>query len=260
MRNGIVLLAGAILALAGPVSAGTGAHNEEFHQTYALSASGRVALENINGDVHITGWDRNEVKVDAIKRADAQERLDDAKILVDAGQNAVNIRTRYPDHFDHRHPASVEYTLTVPRGVRLDEIKLVNGALDIHGVSGDVRASSVNGAIKAENLEGDAKLSTVNGTLEAMFERLDPAKSVSIHSVNGSIVLSVPVDARADFKADTVSGGISNDFGFGVERERIIGRHLSAALKGGGTRIRLNNVKGSISIVPVWHGRRVRFT
>src|SRR5579872_5956703 len=57
---------------------------EEFHHTYPMSANGRVELDNINGDVHISGWDRNEVKVDAVKYADSKERLDEAKIRVDA--------------------------------------------------------------------------------------------------------------------------------------------------------------------------------
>jgi len=30
---------------------------EEFHQTYPLSATGRVSLENINGGVQIKVWD-----------------------------------------------------------------------------------------------------------------------------------------------------------------------------------------------------------
>ena len=38
---------------------------EEFHKTVSLNASGRVSLENINGNVEITGWDRNEVQIDA---------------------------------------------------------------------------------------------------------------------------------------------------------------------------------------------------
>jgi hypothetical protein len=45
---------------------------EEFHQTYPFAANGRVSLSNINGPVHITAWDRNEVKLDAIKRANNQ--------------------------------------------------------------------------------------------------------------------------------------------------------------------------------------------
>ena len=49
-----------------------------------------------------------------------------------------------------------EYTLTVPRTVRLDEIKLINGQLDVNGVSGEVRASCINGRLEAEN--GDGKM------------------------------------------------------------------------------------------------------
>src|SRR5580698_4843008 len=70
---------------------------EEFHKTYAISAQGRVELDNINGAVHISTWDRNEVKVDAIKSAGTKERLDEARIEVDSGADYVSIATRYPD-------------------------------------------------------------------------------------------------------------------------------------------------------------------
>jgi hypothetical protein len=139
---------------------------EEFHQTYALAAEGTVELDNLNGAVHINVWDRNEVKVDAVKYAGTKERLDEAHIEVDAGPSNISITTRYPDH-DHtfnwgsrNNPAGVDYTLTIPRNARLDEIKLVNGALDITGVKGDVSASSFNGRVDAHNLGGRVELET----------------------------------------------------------------------------------------------------
>jgi hypothetical protein len=76
-----------------------------------LEAHGRVVLENINGDVHITAWDRNEVKVDAAKSAWSQERLDDARIVVDAHHGVISIKTRYPGQGDSEHPATVDYTV-----------------------------------------------------------------------------------------------------------------------------------------------------
>ena len=91
-----------------------GSYQEEFHQTYALEAQGRVMLENIHGDVHITAWDRNEVKVDAAKRAWSKELLDDACIVVDAHQGNISIKTRYPGQGDSGHPAIVDYTVRVP--------------------------------------------------------------------------------------------------------------------------------------------------
>ena len=42
---------------------------EEFHQTYPLSATGRVSLENINGGVQIKVWDRAALQLDAVKKS-----------------------------------------------------------------------------------------------------------------------------------------------------------------------------------------------
>src|SRR5579871_5588170 len=167
-----------ILAAGAHASDHRGSLTEEFHQTYAITSDGRIELDNINGDVHISSWDRNEVKVDAVKYADTKERLDEAKIEVDSGKDYLSVRTKYPGHNNnwnwgsHNNPASVEYTLTVPRTARLDEIKLINGALDITGMAGEVRASCINGRLEAQNLSGRAELSTVNGRLEAKFEQL----------------------------------------------------------------------------------------
>ncbi len=235
--------------------------HEEFERSYALAASGAVSLDNINGSVKVGVWDRDEVRIHAVKHASSRRELDDAAIVVDAHANSIRIRTCYGDRRRTTNRlASVEYQITVPRTARLDGFKLVNGPIDIEGVAGDVTASSVNGRVRAQRLGGEARLSTVNGSLEASFDRLDGSKTIQLQSVNGSIMLSIPHDARAEFEASSVSGAISNDFGLPVARGQFIGTHLGAVLRGGGTRIRLKSVNGAISIVPMAGGRRVRMT
>ncbi|HTS06569.1 MAG TPA: DUF4097 family beta strand repeat-containing protein [Candidatus Eisenbacteria bacterium] len=239
-------------ALTAHASDHRGALTEEFHQTYAITPDGRIELDNINGDVHISSWDRNEVKVDAVKYADTKERLDEAKIEVDARKDSVSIRTKYPDHDhnwtwgSHNNPASVEYTLTVPSGVSLDEIKLINGALDINGISGEVRASCINGRLDAHDLSGHAKLSTINGRLDARFSQL-ARKDIDLNSVNGGVELTIPSDSNAEVEASTVSGGISNDFGLHVS-SHMVGHSMRGELGSGGARIKISNVNGHIEI------------
>jgi len=239
-------------ALGAHASDHRGALTEEFHQTYAITPDGRIELDNINGDVHISSWDRNEVKVDAVKYADTKERLDEAKIEVNASKDSVSIRTKYPDHDhnwnwgSHNNPASVEYTLTVLRTVSLDEIKLINGALDVNGISGEVRASCINGRLEARDLAGRAKLSTINGKLDARFSRL-ARNDVELNSVNGGLELTIPSDSNAEVEASTVSGGISNDFGLHVSRH-MVGHSLRGELGSGGARIKASNVNGHIEI------------
>ena len=249
-----------ILALGAHASDHRGALTEEFHQTYALTADGRIELDNINGDVRISSWDQNQVKVDAVKYADTKERLDEAKIEIDSRNNSLSIRTKYPDHNQswnwgsRNNPASVEYTLTVPRTARLDEIKLINGALDINGVSGEVNASCINGHLEAHNLAGRARLSTINGHLDARFDQL-AGSSVELNSVNGSVELTIPSDSKAEIEASTVSGGINNDFGLHVNHHQFVGHNLRGELGSGGTRIRLSDVNGGIEIRHAQDGR-----
>lgn len=247
-------------ALGAHASDHQGALTEEFHQTYAITPDGRVELDNINGDVHISSWDRNEVKVDAVKYADSKERLDEAKIEIDSGKSHLSIRTHYPDH-DHtwnwgsrNNPASVEYTLTLPRTANLDEIKLINGALDVTGVHGEVRASCINGRLEAQDLSGRAKLETINGKLEAKFAQLSK-DSIELNSVNGSVDLTIPSDSNAEIEANTVSGRISNDLGLNVNRHQMVGQSMNGELGTGGTRIQLNNVNGRIEIHHAQDGR-----
>jgi hypothetical protein len=248
------------LALGAHASDHRGALTEEFHQTYALTADGRIELDNVNGDVHIASWDQNQVKIDAVKYADTKERLDEAKIEIDSGKDSLSIRTKYPDHDhnwnwgSHNNPATVEYTLTVPRGARLDEIKLINGSLDIVGVTGEVKASCINGRLEAHNLVGRAQLETINGHLDARFEAL-AGPSVELSSVNGSVDLTIPSDAKAQIEASTVSGGINNDFGLHVNRHQFVGHNLRGELGAGGIHIELKNVNGRIDIHHAQDGR-----
>lgn len=228
---------------------------EEFHQSYALTTTGRVSIANINGDVHINAWDSNQVRVDAVKRAYSPQRLSEVTIDVNNTADSVSIRTKYPERnqtFSSRNrednPASVEYTLTIPRGARIDGAELVNGSLDVQGVQGDVRASLVNGEVKANGLSGELKLATVNGAMEINVTGLAESRGVSLNSVNGPIVLIVPSGASAQVKASTVHGRITNDFGLTVNEGQYVGRDLEGQIGSGGPRIRLNNVNGSIAI------------
>ncbi len=222
---------------------------EEFRQTYPLDKQGKVRLDNVNGDVRIVTWDREEIKVEAIKRAKKQEHLDEVKIEVDAKADLIRIKTKYPDSKSRRNkdnPVNVEYVLTVPKQSRLDRINTVNGNVEIEKVSGDVEASSVNGNVTAAGLTAQVELSTVNGSVKATFAELK--KSVSLKSVNGSVTVALPSESNAKLSAHTVTGGISSDFGLPMKKHFPIGQNLDGKLGEGGPAIDLSTVNGGIRI------------
>jgi DUF4097 and DUF4098 domain-containing protein YvlB len=229
---------------------------EEFHQTYPLSATGRVSLANINGGVKIKVWDRAAVQVDAVKKAYRRDRLTEAQIEVTSTEEHIRVKTEYPDRDQnfrsgegrYDNPAIVEYVLTVPRKATLESIELVNGQLDIEGVEGNVKASSINGPVTARGMMGEARLTTVNGPLQATFTQLDETKPVSLGSVNGPLTLVIPSNSNASVRASTVHGSISNDWGVKVKHGEYVGHSLDAQIGTGGPRLKLSNVNGPIVI------------
>ncbi len=233
-------------------SAGLGKEREEIHQIHPLNADGQVQVDNVNGRVHISGWDRAEVQVDVVKRADRREDLEAVKIEIDAKPERIRIHTEYPKSKSgwwHRsNSTSVDYEIKVPEQAQLKSIRHVNGVLEIEGVHGAVDASTVNGQLAAKGLASDSHLETVNGAVEASFEKLEHVKSVSIKTVNGAVNVALPADADAELSAHTVNGGIHTPAGLAVKKHGLVGREAEAKLGKGGTQVRLQTVNGGIHI------------
>jgi len=215
----------------------------QFRHLYALHQHGRVAIVNPYGNVTITVWDRDAVLVEAIKHSPDPRRTEDVRIVVEPTADSLSIRTQYAGS-DAEHPTSVEYRITVPRGIHLESAILTNGQLSLNGLSGSVKASAVNGDIRASKLGGQVELSTINGQVEADFERTSRANPISLSSVNGPIHLTIPSGSGASVEARNLSGGIASDVGRVARTEA--GHRL--IVKGAGPQIHLHNVNGGISI------------
>ncbi|MEM6793791.1 MAG: DUF4097 family beta strand repeat-containing protein [Acidobacteriota bacterium] len=219
-------------------------------ETYELTPNGRISLQNLNGNVSIEGWDRDEVSLEAQIEASSRDSVDALKIEVDADPDRLRIETDSPNRRGGwgRDWARVNFTLKVPRGAELSEISLVNGSLDLRELSGDIEASLVNGNLDARELSGSLELSSVNGSIDLELERLGSGQRLDVESVNGSIDLILPGDADAEIEASTVHGRISNDFGLRVDKGEYVGSDLSGRLGNGSARVSLENVNGSIDI------------
>jgi hypothetical protein len=223
-----------------------------------LTADGSFSLDNVNGPIMITGWDRPEVEVTAVKHGGSPAELGAVKVEAEAGANRVAIHTRIPDnerggHWSRawgRHKnqdLEVDYTIQVPRHARLADIDSVNGRIEIAGVAGDITTSSVNGQTRVADAVGSLKLDTVNGRITAEFARLKAGQNASFDAVNGQIEVVLPADADATVSASTVNGRITSDCpGLTVKKEFPVGNDLDGQLGGGGARVHADAVNGTI--------------
>ncbi|MDI1319967.1 MAG: hypothetical protein PSW75_07205, partial [bacterium] len=186
-----------ILVLAAPVARAS--VTETVNKTFPLAADGTVHLDNVNGDITITAWDKAEVSLEAEKRAKTDEDLHKVTLEIDSAPAKLSIHTKYEKGgwFHSNVNASVRYRLMVPAGARLQKIDSVNSDITVIGVQGAVNLDTVNGTITARGLMADARLDSVNGRLSAEFASLDRVHDVKLDSVNGRAELTLPKGASA---------------------------------------------------------------
>ena len=243
-----------LLAITASISLTVSAAERETETfSYELAQGGRISLENINGDVEITGGSGNKVQITAEKKADNAEDLAKLEIKIKPEADAIRIETVHEKSESRwsgsNNSGEVSYTLIVPASVNLDTISTVNGEIIIKGVSGTVNAESVNGDLELGNLVGDATLETTNGSIEASFDSLKGSQRVKADTVNGRITLLLPDNSSARVSAETLNGGINaEDFGLEIEKGGFVGKDLNGSIGSGEARIDLDTVNGGIRI------------
>lgn len=226
--------------------------SDKIEKNYDFNKDGKISISNINGDVTIEACDCTQLKLIAHISASDQETRDRISLKIKATQSSFSVETRYAKrdkkwYRKDRH-SEVVYHLRVPNDVNLREIELVNGDLNISGVTGTLEAELVNGKLKSDGLTSDTKISVVNGDIELSFKNLSNANSVDLESVNGNIIVSLPRNASAKISAETVSGRISNEFGLKVNKGQWVGADMSGTIGGGRVSIDMENVNGKIQL------------
>lgn len=203
-------LRGACLALAAVVLAGcddwdigggsSDRYKEDFHFSYPLSAGGSVQIENFNGAIEISGWDKNTVDIDGTKYANTEERMREIKINVIPSANAVSIRTVPP--VDRHFHYGARYVIHVPRRAELSSIVSSNGAIRVDTIEGHAHLKTSNGSIRASQIQGSLEVRTSNGAVEVS----DVTGDTALHTSNGSIRAEVK---KGSFEATTSNGAIN---------------------------------------------------
>lgn len=244
-----------VLALAAVPTTVRAEVTEAFSQTYTLAPAGTVSLANANGTARFVAAPEgsHELRVEGTKRGETAEDLQAVTVETDAGPNAVRVTTRYAKDGSRSRKGSVDYMVTVPRGAKLEGVRLTNGSLTLEGLTtAGVEANCVNGTLVVRDLaaSGAITLGDVNGGLEVSLRALPSAgQPVEIKNVNGYVRLSLPPGAGVDLSAKTVNGRIQNDIGLPEEGKNLVGHTLEGRIGNAGTPVRLSTVNGGIKIM-----------
>ncbi len=232
---------------------------------------------NVNGSVEFAPSDDNMVHLVAVKRSNGREMDDIHFEVVQTGGN-VTICAIWNDsaHCEDggveslRHNgnnethSNVKFTVRVPRAVKVGahsvnggvsvrdvgaEVRAntVNGGVIVRNAGGPVRATTVNGGVDVNTAAGPVTAETVNGDVDARMATLQGDDDMNFKTVNGSVSIYVPARFDANFRFDTVHGGIDSDFPMTLSG-KWGPRHASGTIGAGGRDIRASSVNGSIEL------------
>jgi hypothetical protein len=203
LRGYSILLVSATFLLSQAVFAGEEPKVEKkknYNKSYSISSSDRVSFDNRFGELKITTWDKNEVKVDVVMTAKAntderaQEilnglRVEDGKtgagVFFKTHIENQNKKINKEDKEKYRNEGfSIDYTVYMPPKNPL-VAKNEFGKTIIPDYSGEIEVESKFGSLTAGNLSNAKKVRVEFG--EATIAGINNGK-VNIHFSGNSVI------------------------------------------------------------------------
>jgi hypothetical protein len=205
-----------VLTLATPAVASEQNETERVDRTVSIRAGGQLRLKNFSGRVTITGSNRGDMVVHAVRRA-TRDRLDHIKLEITETGSGVSIEANKKDsdwHERNNNVVDTEFEIQVPADVSLDVevfssnvfVKDVRGRQRLHTFSGEIDVTGAEAAIDAETFSGDIGVRMVQGA----------SASVDFDSFSGSLRTDVAMTyrsgSRRHVRGDIGSGGTDYHF------------------------------------------------
>jgi hypothetical protein len=233
--NARISLLACCIALLSATAARAG---EQVDKTLAADADGVVSIDNLRGTIEVSGWDRNEVRVEG--------ELDDLakKLVFERDGKRTRVEVELPDDsIDNGDGSTLK--LHVPAGSRV-EVRSVSSDTRVDGIKGGVEVRSVSGDVVASALGGELQFKTVSGDVR-LEAGTPPGRSARMKTVSGDMKLKL--DSR-EIELSTVSGDVDLVLGefdkLGITTVSGDLRASGALARGG--RVECKSVSGSCEL------------
>lgn len=183
-------------------------HEEKFEKTESLAKDGEVTLKNISGGIEVKSWNKNQVRIKALKvskassLSQAREAADKVEIEVEKEGNILRIETKYPKSkiWKKSVNVSVHYNLWIPDKASI-KVKSVSGSVRLEEIGGEAKVDVVSGMVEVKKADKDVDCQTVSGKLILQ----DITGDAYLKTVSGKIEVN---RIRGSIDAETVSGGL----------------------------------------------------
>ncbi|MBI2505857.1 MAG: hypothetical protein HYW07_21800 [Candidatus Latescibacteria bacterium] len=221
---------------------------ERIDKTVPVGKAGTLRLSAPKGGIEVRSWDKDEVRVEVDKEAEAftessaRKLLDRAQVFVETSGKDVQVRVEGGDDLDW-DDVELEFHLSVPQVYNLD-LQTSGGGISIGDLEGQVLAKTAGGGIEVGQIKnGKVDVETAGGGIEvAGIQGGDclaktAGGGIDIGEVSGSV------------NAQTAGGGIDIKKAGGEVRAMTAGGGID--IGEGGIKVYAETAGGGIDIGPV---------
>ncbi len=187
--------------------------SKTYSKSYPIDGNDRIKLTNQYGKIQVNTWDKHEVKVDVIIKAQAEDEGAAQKLLdgvhISDGKDGDDVRFRteidrigggfrfWDFGSNKKHKVEIDYTVYMPARTDLT-VEDSYGGIELPDLAGKVKISTSYGSVSAQNL------SNPNNEIEGSYGSLK-AGSIGGTKLDFSYG-SVDIDACGSLKADLSYG------------------------------------------------------
>jgi hypothetical protein len=169
------------------------------------------------GRLVVSGWDRNEVSVEILRRAEDAQRLTLIPALVEERASGVLVRAVQADG-GHDAGLRTDVVLRVPALAHLREMTVFEGGVELSDLRGACSARLERGDIVGTRLSGSVRLETAMGNIRLAAATLSTDGMIRLRTFNGDVTLELanrPEHAR--ILALSMGGTITSDIPLAVK-------------------------------------------
>ncbi len=239
VRKGIVILA-CVIAAGFQLEA-----KQDFERSYALITGRHVTINNVMGDISVSGYKGETIKVIA-----KSEGPDSDTIRIVENNFGPRVELFPVSSKFNSSKTKLDFEVKVPKSEKNVSIELKSGSgkIEATDISGTLIVTSFRGDIKVENIQGNLFAHSISGNLDATIKEAQGMRWMKLDSGSGNIKVTAPSNLEGWISMST-SGTLNTDFAIDKHQSRYGGKVARGKLGSGTQRIEISSVFGSVSLL-----------
>jgi DUF4097 and DUF4098 domain-containing protein YvlB len=258
------------------------AYDYEVPEKTVAAGKNRLYVENLRGNIHITGTDDAEVTVNgrksvrALNRREADAADKQTSVDVVTENDRIVVRTNQ-QNLPHNRRISIDLELSVPKNMTVEtrgdygdvEISQIQGPVEIDSDNAGVRLSDIGGDVRVNLRKSDmVRAVDVKGAVDLQGAKANDVELENIGgqvTINGTFMgsmefknLAKPLhfaSQQTDLKIESVPGRVSMDLGEFTGKNlvgpvRLVTRSRDIRIEDFTNALELDTARGDIELRP----------